>query len=140
MVKVFEGFQNTTIPKDWTVGAPLNLSHTLRDNLFISDALFAIINGDPPGEGVSVEIGIATALRKPTFLFRDDYRIISETNGTLPVNIMLYSGIPLKGEYGYWCDYYYDRFEQIWNKNKAFRRWAEELPFMANGTDPCGSP
>ena len=38
------------------------------------DALFAIVNGTPPDEGVMVELGAAIALGKPTFLFRDDFR------------------------------------------------------------------
>ena len=39
-----------------------------------SDAIFAIVNGVPPDEGVMVELGMAIALGKPTFLFRDDFR------------------------------------------------------------------
>ena len=38
------------------------------------DALFAIVNGNPPDEGVLVELGAAIALKKPIFLFRDDFR------------------------------------------------------------------
>ena len=38
-----------------------------------ADGLFAIVNGSPPDEGVMVEIGVAIALGKPTFLFRDDF-------------------------------------------------------------------
>ena len=39
-----------------------------------SDATFAVVNGVPPDEGVMVELGMAIALGKPTFLFRDDFR------------------------------------------------------------------
>jgi nucleoside 2-deoxyribosyltransferase len=39
-----------------------------------SDAIFAIVNGTPPDEGVMVELGMAIALGKLTFLFRDDFR------------------------------------------------------------------
>ena len=43
-----------------------------------SDAIFAVVNGVPPDEGVMVELGMAIALRKPTFLFRDDFRRVVE--------------------------------------------------------------
>ena len=35
-----------------------------------SDGIFAVVNGVPPDEGVMVELGMAIALKKPTFLFR----------------------------------------------------------------------
>ena len=44
----------------------------LRD-VVEADAIFAIVNGTPPDEGVMVELGAAIALGKPTFLFRDDF-------------------------------------------------------------------
>ena len=44
-----------------------------------SDAIFAVVNGVPPDEGVMVELGMAIALRKPTFLFRDDFRRVVES-------------------------------------------------------------
>lgn len=34
-----------------------------------ADALFAVVNGTPPDEGVMVELGAAIALGKPTFCF-----------------------------------------------------------------------
>ena len=34
-----------------------------------SDAIFAIVNGTPPDEGVMVELGAAIALNKKVFLF-----------------------------------------------------------------------
>ena len=43
-----------------------------------SDAIFAIVNGVPPDEGVMVELGMAIALGKPTFLFRDDFRRVTD--------------------------------------------------------------
>ena len=38
-----------------------------------ADAIFAIVNGTPPDEGVMIELGVAIALEKPIFLFRDDF-------------------------------------------------------------------
>ena len=49
----------------------------LRD-VVESDAIFAVVNGVPPDEGVMVELGAAIALGKPTFLFRDDFRRVAE--------------------------------------------------------------
>ena len=42
----------------------------LRD-VRTADGLFAVVNGCPPDEGVMVELGLAIAWGKPTFLFRD---------------------------------------------------------------------
>lgn len=38
------------------------------------DGIFAVVNGTPPDEGVMVELGVAIALNKAIFLFRDDFR------------------------------------------------------------------
>ena len=63
-----------------------------------ADAIFAVVNGVPPDEGVMVELGMAVALRKPTFLFRDDFRRVVESE-TYPLNLMLFTGMP-KGRLG----------------------------------------
>ena len=39
------------------------------EDLRQADGLFAIVNGAPRDEGVMVELGLAIALGKPTFLF-----------------------------------------------------------------------
>ena len=83
-----------------------------------SDALFAIVNGSPPDEGVMVEVGIAIALGKPIFLFRDDFRKCSDSD-EYPLNLMIFAGIP----YDHWNDYYYNSIEDIDNKNKAIYKW-----------------
>ena len=61
-----------------------------------ADAIFACINGTPPDEGVAVELGVAIALGKPTFLFRDDFEKCADSN-TFPCNLMLYAGLPKEG-------------------------------------------
>ena len=58
-----------------------------------SDGIFAVVNGVPPDEGVMVELGMAIALKKPTFLFRDDFRGASDS-GEYPLNLMLFTGMP----------------------------------------------
>ena len=59
-----------------------------------ADALFAVVNGCPPNEGVMVELGQAIAWGKPTFLFRDDFRRCAdnEVYPVYPLNLMLFAG------------------------------------------------
>ena len=86
-----------------------------------SDATFAIVNGVPPDEGVMVELGMAIALKKPTFLFRDDFRRATDSE-RYPLNLMLFTGLPEEG----WEDYYYTSVEEITAPDKALARWARE--------------
>ena len=83
-----------------------------------SDGIFAIVNGSPPDEGVMVELGVAIALGKPTFLFRDDFRKCTDSD-EYPLNLMIFMGIP----HDSWNDYYYRSLEEIENKNKAIYKW-----------------
>lgn len=61
-----------------------------------SDAIFAVVNGVPPDAGVMVELGMAIALGKPTFLFRDDFRRATDSE-RYPLNLMLFTGLPEEG-------------------------------------------
>ena len=61
-----------------------------------SDAIFAVVNGVPPDEGVMVELGMAIALGKPTFLFRDDFRRVTDSE-QYPLNLMLFTGMAEEG-------------------------------------------
>ena len=85
-----------------------------------ADAIFAVVNGVPPDEGVMVELGMAIALEKPTFLFRDDLRRVVESE-QYPLNLMLFTGFPEEG----WRDYYYTSLEEIASPQKALARWAK---------------
>ena len=85
-----------------------------------SDGIFAVVNGAPPDEGVMVELGMAIALKKPTFLFRDDFRSASDSD-EYPLNLMLFTGMP-RDE---WRDYYYTSIEELASKEKALVRWAQ---------------
>ena len=87
-----------------------------------SDATFAVVNGVPPDEGVMVELGMAIALSKPTFLFRDDFRRVTDSE-EYPLNLMLFTGIPQTG----WQDYYYTAVEEISSPDKALAKWAREV-------------
>ena len=83
-----------------------------------ADAIFACINGVPPDEGVAVELGVAIALGKPTFLFRDDFRKCADSN-TFPCNLILYAGLPKEG----WERYLYDSIDSIADPQKALSIW-----------------
>ena len=84
-----------------------------------SDATFAVVNGVPPDEGVMIELGMAIALKKPTFLFRDDFRRATDSE-EYPLNLMLFTGMPEEG----WRDYYYTTVEEITSQEKALAKWA----------------
>ena len=83
------------------------------------DATFAIVNGNPPDEGVMIELGAAIALGKKTFLFRDDFRRSADCE-EYPVNLMLFTGLPKQG----WQDYYYTSIDELDDPTKALAIWA----------------
>ncbi len=89
------------------------------EDVVAADAIFAVVNGVPPDEGVMVELGMAIALGKPTFLFRDDFRRVTDSE-QYPLNLMLFTGLPSEG----WQDYYYTSVEEITFPEKALARWA----------------
>ena len=84
-----------------------------------ADAIFAVVNGVPPDEGVMVELGIAIALGKPTFLFRDDFRRATDSE-EYPLNLMLYTGMPEQG----WERYCHSSVADIADPEKALAQWA----------------
>ena len=83
------------------------------------DAVFAVVNGCPPDEGVCIELGIAIALGRPTFLFRDDFRRVTDSE-EYPLNLMLFTGMPEDS----WGEYYHASLSKI--PEKALARWARE--------------
>ena len=89
------------------------------EDVAAADAIFAVVNGVPPDEGVMVELGMAIALGKPTFLFRDDFRRVTDSE-QYPLNLMLFTGLPNEG----WQDSYYTSVEEITSPEKALARWA----------------
>ena len=58
-----------------------------------SDGILAVVNGMPPDEGVMIELGMAIALGKATFLLRDDLRRYADST-EYPLNLMMFSGMP----------------------------------------------
>ena len=89
------------------------------EDVVATDAIFAVVNGVPPDEGVMVELGMAIALGKPVFLFRDDFRPVVDSE-QYPLNLMLFTGLPEEG----WQHYFYTSVEGITSPEKALARWA----------------
>ena len=85
------------------------------------DCIFAIVNGTPPDEGVMIELGIAIAMRKEIFLFRDDFRNCSDSN-QYPLNLMLFLGLPRDN----WKKYYFETLEDIKSNKKGLVEWAKK--------------
>ena len=73
-IEVFEPFERTKTliqqESEWAYEVASSNFQDLKE----CDCIFAIVNGNPPDEGVMIELGIAIALKKEIFLFRDDFR------------------------------------------------------------------
>lgn len=88
-----------------------------------ADAIFAVVNGTPPDEGVMVELGVAIALKKEIFLFRDDFRRCTDCE-EYPLNLMVFSGLPHEG----WENNYYKSLSEIASRDKALYKWLRTSP------------
>ena len=85
-----------------------------------ADAIFAVLNGVPPDEGVMLELGVAIALHKPTFLFRDDSRHCADrADSTYPVNLMAFTGLPQIA----WETYYYTSLDALSDPARPLAIW-----------------
>ncbi|MEM7770661.1 MAG: nucleoside 2-deoxyribosyltransferase [Cyanobacteria bacterium P01_E01_bin.6] len=82
------------------------------------DGIFAIVNGTPPDEGVMIELGVAIALHKAIFLFRDDFRHCSDSED-YPLNLMVFAGLPEQD----WQRFYYTSVADITSADKALHQW-----------------
>lgn len=83
-----------------------------------ADGVFAVVNGTPPDEGVMVELGVAVALNKPRFLFRDDFRRCTDSD-SYPLNLMLFAGLGRTD----WKQHYYTHIDQLADPGMALARW-----------------
>ena len=119
-IEVFEPFERTKdiIQKEdnWAYEVAESNLYDLKK----CDCIFAIVNGTPPDEGVMIELGIAIALKKKIFLFRDDFRNCSDSN-QYPLNLMLFLGLPKDN----WKKYYFESLQDIKSNKKRFVEWAE---------------
>ena len=86
-----------------------------------ADAIFAVVNGVPPDEGVMVELGMAITAGKPTFLFRDDFRRVADSD-EYPLNLMIFTGLPRQR----WERFYFTSIADISSPDKALAPWAKE--------------
>ena len=119
-IDVYEPFERTkhliSNKNDWAY----NLAKTNLNDLKTSDCIFAIVNGNPPDEGVMIELGIAIALKKEIFLFRDDFRKCSDSD-QYPLNLMIFVGLSQEN----WSRNYLEGLEDIKNPNKNFLNWLQ---------------
>jgi nucleoside 2-deoxyribosyltransferase len=65
-----------------------------------------------------VELGIAIALQKAIFLFRDDFRRCTDSE-QYPLNLMVFAGLPETD----WQRYYYTSVAEISAPEKALYQW-----------------
>ena len=119
-VEVFEPFERSTSltlqESEWAYDVARSNFNDLKE----CDCIFAIVNGNPPDEGVMIELGIAIALKKEIFLFRDDFRNCSDSN-QYPLNLMLFLGLPRNN----WKKYYFESLKEIKSDKKAFLEWSK---------------
>lgn len=120
-LEVWEPFERNNQLDFSVAGWAYKIGQADYSDVVETDAIFAIVNHVPPDEGVMVELGMAIALKKPTFLFRDDFRHTSDSE-EYPLNLMIFTGLPEKG----WQDYYYTSVEEIGSMDKALAKWAKE--------------
>ena len=121
-IEVYEPFERTKhiIQKenDWAY----NVAWSNFNDLKKCDGIFAIVNGTPPDEGVMIELGIAIALKKEIFLFRDDFRNCSDSN-QYPLNLMLFLGLPKDN----WEKFYFESLQDIESSKKGFMEWVGKI-------------
>ena len=119
-VEVYEPFERTKHLINKKNNWAYELAKTNLKDLKACDCIFAIVNGNPPDEGVMVEIGIATALKKEIFLFRDDFRNCSDSD-QYPLNLMLFVGLSRDN----WSRNYFETLEDINSPKKNFLNWLQ---------------
>jgi len=100
-VEVFEPFERAKLLTQKENKWAYDVARSNFQDLKECDCIFAIVNGNPPDEGVMIELGIAIALKKEIFLFRDDFRNCADSN-QYPLNLMLFLGLPKDN-----CEKYY---------------------------------
>ena len=122
-IEVYEPFERTSFISQEGSSWAYDLAKSNLNDLKKCDCIFAIVNGTPPDEGVMIELGIAIALKKKIFLFRDDFRNCSDSN-QYPLNLMLFLGLPRDG----WQKYYFESLEDIVSEKKGFLNWVNYLP------------
>ena len=116
--KVWEPFARNNQTDRTRSGWAYRIGQADLGDVRAADGLFAVVNGCPPDEGVMVELGLAIAWDKPTFLFRDDFRRCADSEA-YPLNLMLFAGLPASD----WEAYWYTSLGEIADPGKALSRW-----------------
>ena len=119
-LEVYEPFERTKHLISNKNNFAYEVAKTNFEDLKSCDCIFAIVNGNPPDEGVMLELGVAIALKKEIFLFRDDFRHCTDSD-QYPLNLMLFVGLPKEG----WENNYFESLEDIYNPNKNLVNWAK---------------
>ena len=119
-IEVYEPFERSKHIIQKKDNWAYDLAENNLNDLKQCDCIFAIVNGNPPDEGVMVELGIAIALKIKIFLFRDDFRNCSDSN-QYPLNLMLFLGLPKDN----WEKYYFESLQDIKSNKKGFVEWAK---------------
>ena len=117
-LEVWEPFERNNDDKS-SPGWAYRIGQADMRDVLEADAIFAVVNGVPPDEGVMVELGMAITADKPTFLFRDDFRRATDSD-EYPLNLMLFTGLPQRG----WERFYYTSIADISSPDKALAAWA----------------
>ena len=120
-IEVYEPFERTKKIIQEEGEWAYDLARRNFNDLKKCDCIFAIVNGTPPDEGVMIELGIAIALKKQIFLFRDDFRSCSDSN-QYPLNLMLFLGLPKDD----WEKNYFESLEDIKSNQKGFIEWSKK--------------
>ena len=119
-VEVYEPFERAKPLTEQRTESAYDVARSNFNDLKESDCIFAIVNGNPPDEGVMIELGIAIALKKEIFLFRDDFRNCSDSD-QYPLNLMLFLGLPKND----WEKYYFESIQDIKSNKKGFVEWTK---------------
>ena len=120
-IEVYEPFDRTKNLIQQKEKWAYDLARSNFDDLKKCDCIFAIVNGTPPDEGVMIELGIAIALKKKIFLFRDDFRNCSDSD-EYPLNLMIFLGLPKDN----WEKYYFESLQDIKSNKKRFVEWTKK--------------
>ncbi len=118
-LNVWEPFERNEDIDTTQPGWAYRVAQQCMQDIRRADGIFAIVNGNPPDEGVMVELGAAYALRKPVFLFRDDFRRCTDSD-QYPLNLMLFAGLPASN----WEAMVYNTIESISNQDCPLGLWA----------------
>ena len=130
-VEVWEPFARNNQVDRTTPGWAYQIGQADVRDVREADGLFAVVNGCPPDEGVMVELGMAIAWNKPVFLFRDDFRRCTDSEG-YPLNLMLFTGLPEAT----WRDHWYSSIHELADPDKALAEWLHSrLTEEATDTD-----